>query len=79
MATTSRVKSLVITPYQYHNIVKGKNFVYHIRATSKTGAYLNKALCGGIVKRVQLTTYTDLHNAYGAGKLCSFCRNRSLG
>lgn len=79
MAT--KVKPCIVSPSQDYKRIKGKMFKYHIRATSKTGAFLNRTLCGNgkYVKQNILITYTELHNASGIAKLCSFCRNKQLG
>jgi hypothetical protein len=77
MVTGSKVKSCAVSKTQNLRMLKGFNFRYHIRATTKAGGFLNKTVCGKRFQ-VQLITYTELHNADGIASLCHDCRESVL-
>lgn len=77
LVTATRVKKCVVSHKQNLLRLKGFNFIYHMRASSKTGAFLNRTVCGKSF-RIQLITYTELHNASGMARMCIDCRESVL-
>lgn len=76
MATKSKVKPCVIAPSQFSRMVRGEPFIYHVRAKTKAGGYLNRPACGRQKLQCILISYSRLHGANGIAKMCHFCRNR---